>query len=290
MPDLGADTTMALTVGKMENPFVFSDLVFDGDYTPEGIGLQLGRKLNDRHSLKFLAGGFVLDEIGSLSTDPYLYGGQIRWDAAWNKKVSSSAGIAGLNIVHDENLSNTGVPNVNRGNTRQTFISNGSTNQVPAFNFNPIIADAAVTYAFDSFAGYPGAFPVRLGGDFIYNPAAPDAVDNYGYSIGITFGKAGRKGAWEVGYTWKWLGSDAWWEEMVDSDFGAFYGGTLPLSGTSAGYGSGTNVKGHILRAAYSPYDTVTLSVKWLHTDLINPVTVANSTMNRVQVDASWKF
>lgn len=276
--------TTALTIGKMENPFVFSDLVFDGDYTPEGGSVQFGHVFSDQHSVRFNGGAFVLDEISASSNDPYLFGAQVRWDAKWNQKISSTAGVAGLALYNDESLPNGNVPNVNRGNTRNAA-------GTPAYNFNPIVADVALTYSLDRVPLYPGAFPIKVGGDYMVNPATPSGVDNYGYSAGITFGKAGKKGTWEVAYTYKWLGSDAWWEELVDSDFGAYYAGTLPNSALGAGYGAGTNVKGHIARISYSPFDSVLLSGKALFTDLINPVPAGSeSSMVRLQVNANWKF
>jgi hypothetical protein len=52
-----------LTLGKMQNPFVFSDMVFDGDYTPEGFAQQFAFNLGADHSIKFNLGQFMLDEI-----------------------------------------------------------------------------------------------------------------------------------------------------------------------------------------------------------------------------------
>src|SRR4051812_46892874 len=78
--------TGSVTIGKMENPFVVSDSVFDADYTPEGAALQGGFAINDKHSLKWAGGLFVLDEINQgsqASNDPYLYGAQLRYDAKW---------------------------------------------------------------------------------------------------------------------------------------------------------------------------------------------------------------
>jgi hypothetical protein len=61
------------------------------------------------------------------------------------------------------------------------------------------------------------------------------------------------------------------------------------------GYYTGTNVRGHIVKLAYSPYDSLTLSVKWYLTGLIHEPTVNGATdptslINRVQVDALWRF
>src|SRR5262249_49189120 len=37
----------AVTIGKMENPFLLSDDVFDPDYNPEGLGYNFTYRLND---------------------------------------------------------------------------------------------------------------------------------------------------------------------------------------------------------------------------------------------------
>ena len=96
----------------------------------------------------------------------------------------------------------------------------------------------------------------------------------------------------KLAYTWKWLGANAWYEEFVDSDFGALYQQTQPASGfVGPNYGSGTNVKGNILKLAYSPYDFLTVSAKWFSTWLITQYpNGSDSYMNRIQVDATIKF
>jgi hypothetical protein len=290
-----ADWQGAVTIGKMENPFVFSDMVFDGDYTPEGLGLQLGYNLSEAHSLKLNGGAFALDEIGAQSEDPYLYGGQARLESAWNKHWSSSLGVAWLAIENEQGLANTvagtanPVPNQNRGNTRGPSAnpSVGALVDALVYNFNPVIADASVTYTMEEFWHYKAPFPIKLGADFIHNPNA--GTENNAWSAGVTFGKAGKKGLWEVSYRYKYLEADAWYEELTDSDFGAFYQ-TAPVGG-GTGYGSGTNVKGHVLKAAYSPYNALTLGATVFFTDLINTSPAASeSSTTRIQVDAVLKF
>ncbi len=277
--------TESITIGKMENPFVFSDMVFDGDYTPEGAGYNLTFRANDVHTLKLNAGAFVLDELGGDSKDPWMYGAQLRWDAAWSKKVASSMGLAGLNLVNEQSLTNGAVPAINRGNTR-----NAGTGAL-ANNYNPVIADASVTYSFEDGIPmiYASPFPIKFAADYMNNVAAREREQ--AWSAGITFGKSGKKGLWEVSYRYKYLGGDAWYEEMVDSDFGAFYQGTLPNGGSGAGYGSGTNVRGHIAKASYTPFDALTLGITYFRTRLINEIPAASeSDMTRLQVDAVWKF
>ena len=277
-----------LTVGKMENPYVFSDMIFDGDYTPEGASINFAYNPSLSHSLKLNLGGFVLDEVGGQSEDVYMVGAQARWDGTWMyneahaPKLQSTIGAGILNIIESTNLVNGAVPNVNRGNTRDA-------SGAPSYHFNPLVADAAITYTLDKAPLYNGPFPIRVAGDFIYNPAAPE--DNEGFSAGVTFGKAGKRGTWDFSYRWKYLSADAWYEELVDSDFGAFYPVAQANSGLGTGYGAGTNVKGHIFKFSYSPYNSIILSATWFKTRQVEEVAGATDTdMNRVQVDALWKF
>lgn len=269
-----------LTAGKMENPFVFSDLVFDPDYTPEGLAEQVSFAINSNHSLKLNLGQFVLDELRADSNDPFMLGGQVRVDSTWGKRIATSAGLSALAIANRTNLITGAVPDQNKGNARDGT-------GIPLRNFNPIIVDAAVTYTADKFPFYKGVFPIRLGGEYLNNPAAPR--DNVGYSLGITFGKSGKKGTWDIGYRYKVLEADAWYEELVDSDQGALYF-AAPIGG-AAGYGPGTNIRGHGFRASYSPYDSLTLAVTYYDYELIHESPPGSkSGTGRVQVDAIWKF
>jgi hypothetical protein len=182
------------------------------------------------------------------------------------------------------------VPNINVGNTRVASTK-------LAYNMAPVIADASLTYNLESAPLYEGAFPIRIGGEFMYNTGSNPSADNRGWNAGITFGKAGKRKTWELSYSYKWLGANAWWEELVDSDFGAYWKSPEANSGkTSADYYAGTNVKGHILKLSYSPYDFLTLSAKWFATSLIsgrdmtNPGVPGSTDMNRLQFDATLKF
>ena len=280
----------AVIGGKMENPFVFSDMIFDPDYTPEGLGEQFAYSLTDRHSLKFNAGEFVLDETSTSSHDPFLLGAQVRLDSIWNTKWQSSFGISGLMISGTKNLKSSDVPDQNKGNTREN--SNAGTTNKPSYNalantFNPVVVDGAVIYTMESFPMYVGAFPIRLGADYANNPAARE--NNQAFSAGITFGKSGKKGTWDLTYKYKYMESDFWYEELVDSDTGSFYKTGTAQSGGSTGYQPGTNLRGHYFRAAYSPYDFLTLSANYFLFDLIEGDTKDSQT-GRLQVDVTVKF
>jgi hypothetical protein len=198
----GAKGSALIALRKIENPFVFSDLVFDGDYTHGGLGMQFGYNFPHNHPLKANVGGFALDEIGASTEDPCVLGAQVRPDSTWNPHLNSSVGVGVLGITAEERLSNTSVPNINLGNTRTAA-------GTPTYDLNPVVGDASLTYSLESAPFYPGASPIRVGGDYMYNGGAPDAAENYGWSAGITSGKAGKRKTWELAHTYKWLGANS---------------------------------------------------------------------------------
>ncbi len=280
------------TLGKMEIPFVFTTMVFDHDYTPEGGAAQVGYTFNDHHALKLIGAAFIVDNNARLTSqpyaaeNPYLTGGQMVLDSTWTKRFSSSAGFAVLGLSHADQLINGAVPNINQGNTRNLVTT------APTYAFSPIIADLSATYTLDKVPLYPGPFPIRLAGEYMRNGAAPDSADNSAYNVGIMFGKSGKRGAWEFSYNWRWMGGNSWYEELSESDFGALYQQSQPASGfTGPNYGSGSNVKGNIVKLAYSPYDFLTVTAQWFSTWLIvQSPNGSDSFMNRIQLDATIKF
>ena len=296
---------LAATVGKMENPFAFTPMVFDSDITPEGVALSGGYTFNDKHSLTFVGAAFVLDEEQYSTHDPFVYGGQILWNAKWTQKWATTAGLGAFQIVNPEQLGTSFVPNVNQGNSRysQSILNQpvpGGGNLLK-YNYTPIIADASVTYTADSFPFYTGAFPIKFAGEFMNNPGAPN--NNNAYWVGVTFGKSGTKRTWDLTYRYEYLEADAWYDQLVDDDNGAFYGNANYLGGTatglaSAGWYAGTNIKGHMIKFNYSFTDSLTFTVTCFINNLINaplkdpayPRVDLNSSAIHLMADMMWKF
>ena len=268
---------LAATIGKMDQPFQVSQMVFDSDYTPEGGALQSSYKINDNHSLAVNGAAFVLDEMAASARDPFMYGAQAIWNANWTPHIGSSLGIGAFDIVNKQalglsgganppNINAGGVPNINQGNTRNGF---GNL----TYNYNPIIVSGSATYTLDSFPLYNGKFPIKLAGEFMDNPGADPATgsaNNQGYWGGITFGKSGKKGTWDIFYRYQYLEADAWYDELVDDDNVAFYSHTATALAKN-GWMSGTNMKGHLVKFNYSLTDALTFSLTTYINDLINP-------------------
>lgn len=271
----------SFTFGKMENPYSFSEMIFDGDYTPEGFGQQLSYRFNDAHVVRLSAGQFFLDELSSSSRDPFMLGAQGRVDSTWSTHWQTTFSAAGLSIISPESLVSSGVPDVNAGNTRTPggVLVNG---------YDLVIVDAGLIYNLESFPFYSGVFPIKLAAEYIHNFGA--SSKNVAYGFGPTFGKAGRKGTWEVSVKYKELPADAVYEETVDSDYGAFYRSAPPYDATR-GYRAGVNTRGPVFRVSYSIFDSLTFSAMYAITELIDEVPLGSrSDGSRLIVDAVWKF
>ncbi len=175
------------------------------------------------------------------------------------------------------------APDINGGNTH-------SATTAPAYNFHTVVLGGSTTYKLESFPMYEGAFPIKLGGEWMRNLSAP--LENEAWNAGITLGKAGHKGLWELGYKYEMLRGDAWYEELVDDDFGAYYSAASAARNAGAGFKGGTNVKGHVIKAVYNFTDSFSATTTLYFTELVNnpfPGTGPTS-VGHFMFDLMWKF
>jgi hypothetical protein len=280
-PQVG-DRPLVLAFGKMNNPFDLSDMVFDGDYTPEGGALTLDVPLARGTALRFAAAGFQLDEDAANTPDPYLTGGQLQLRQALGGRARLTAGGGVLRIAHAASLTNSAVINGNVGNTR-----NDAGELV--FEYAPYFAQAALSATTVRAPGFGGGLPVQLGAEYLDN----SKVDTRGtaWSVGATVGRAAAARSWDLGYRYKYIERDAWYEEMVDSDFGAFYAAPLVGANRGAGYRPGTNTKGHVVRVQVAPYDFALVSATLYAASLVDFAdAVEGSATQRLQVDVTLRF
>ena len=291
-PIHSGDWNVMTTIGKMDQPFLITPMVFDSDYTPEGAAGQVVYKFNDRQSVKFIGGAFVIDEAQYSGQDPFLTGGQMIWDASWSPKLDTSLGLGAFNLLNKQNLATTKYSSSNTGNSRDNT-------GLLIHNYDPIVGDASVTYKLDSFPFYTGVFPIKFAAEFMENPGATS--QNQGWWAGVTFGKSGTKKTWDISYRYERLEADAWYDQLVDDDNAAFYGATPSTLGTGypynnpsskGGFMGGTNVKGHLVKFNYSLTDSFTISFTAYLNSLILPVTGVSQSSDAVHImgDLMWKF
>src|SRR5437879_2596452 len=168
-----SDWTVTGIIGKMDNPFQLSNMIWDYDINPEGAAFQIAYNLTEQHTLKANGAFIVLDELNqgyntpntlpagapgaAPSHDPYVYGAQFLWESKWTPKFETSLGVAAFDIAHKESLSARVQPFYNSGNSRDA-------NGFLKYNMNPIIGTASATYKLDSFPGYAGQFPIKVMG------------------------------------------------------------------------------------------------------------------------------
>jgi hypothetical protein len=276
---------VATTIGKMDEPFQETPMVFDRDYTPEGGALQATYKINHWNTLAANTAAFVLAYSGSAAQNmSFLYGGQLLWTANWTDKFSTTAGGAAYEIVNSELLT---TANAGAGNKGNSVNAAGD----PLYGFNPLVADVSMTYKLDRFPLYRGAFPVKFVGEYIYNPSAPGPGGpvvggapggNVGYYAGVILGHAAKQGMWDIGYRYESLDANAWYAQVVDDDNMVY----------NAGFAGGTNVKGHLVTADYALTDALLFSLTCYVNSQIGNTNPGNASSEAIHamVDLMWKF
>lgn len=282
------------TIGKMDNPFNLSNMIWDYDIDPEGAALQAAYNFSEQHTLKANSAFIVLDELNQgvgavpsigASHDPYVFGAQVSLESRWTPKFETSLGVAAFDIANRDALSAKVQPFYSSGNTRDAATG------VLKYNMTPIIGTASATYKLDSFPLYEGKFPIKLAGEFMNNPGA--LSNNQAYRVGLTLGKAGRKHAWEINYRYQRLEADAWFDALVDDDNGAFYGNGHPQlvgTGKANGWFGGTNVKGHWSQLNYSITDYLNFSFAYYLNELIIGAPGQVSNAGHFMADLMWRF
>ena len=123
------------------------------------------------------------------------------------------------------------------------------------------------------------------------NPAA--ASNNKGWWAGVTLGKSGKKGPWDISYRYQRLEADAWWDQIVDDDNIAVFPELIHLRNTGSGAAAGgTNIKGHLIKFNYSIFDSLTFSFTGLHqrTDQQSRSRRTKTDAVHAMADLMWKF
>ena len=272
-PTVNENATTVLLGGRMINPLwrtYSSDVIWDDDYNPEGLGQQAEWLFPDA-GVSVFANGLeqVTDQDSNSGKNQWAFSGQLGFETAL--PLETRLRMAGAyHKWSDEGRSSLNPAVVQDGNRR--LANGGLANQ---FGVGEVTAQ---------LTGWAGKLPVNLQATVARNLravnfAAPAALvgplGRDAYQFGAILGAAKAKGTWEVAYFKKYAENDSTVADVADSDFGD----------------GGTNRKGHIVWVAYAPRDWMQLKAKAFFTDTIDrQFAPGDKAVNRLQTDVSIKF
>lgn len=287
--------SVKLSAGRMANPLWLvyaSDIVWDGDFNPEGFGESFKLSLFGSGRLFLNMMQAVTDEDSGTNTDQWVVSQQIgltmpvfsgsRFTLAgalheWVHESSNTtrAQTFAGNATFGQNVSQFGNRRMN-GSTA----GNAASSLSNEFRVLELTAEY-LTSLFDRPLSLQGAYikntahlPTGEGRLGTLGTAFDRVMADKGSQWGLIYGKAGGQGQWEVAYFHKQVAADATVAEVADSDFGE----------------GGTNRKGHIGWIAYGATDYSVLQFKAFQTKVQDLSLASRSDINRFQLDYSVKF
>jgi len=285
---------LTLSGGKMPNPWLGTDLVWDKDLNFEGVAASFKPAFSEEWNGFLTAGAFPVQEIERSDTvmanNKWLYGYQagVQWTAP-----NSSTAKFGVGLYDFRNVEGTVNPALGshvydksaaqamqKGNSLMYVNFPGDANLYGlASKFKELNLTGTMDWAtFDPFHVIVTAdFVKNLGYDQaeIAQRTGLAALDpkTKGYHAKLMVGvpTIRQAGEWQAYVAYKYLERDAVLDALTDSDF----------------HLGGTNAKGYILGGAYGIDKNTSLGLRWLSANQIDGATLA---IDGLQVDLNAKF
>jgi hypothetical protein len=219
------DTGLSVTAGKMDNPFrsaVGSDLVWDGDLTPEGLAVQYSRKMESVEPFANI-GYMQVSQFATDDEDATLFG--VQGGASFKlSEVKITAGVGYFTYGNCKDHTTFYSSTNSYGNTAAPGL-------LYVYDYNEI--DAFLEVGF-KIAGQP----VKIGADYVKNSDPDD--DATGYLFGLSVGDDKGAGKVKLAYNYRLLERDAVLGAFTDSDSG---GGGTDVKGSKISLSVGVNDK-----------------------------------------------
>lgn len=289
--------TLSLTGGRLPNPWVSNELVWDPDLTFEGVAstYRLGFTRDERSShFAFLTlGAFPIQEVELSKDDKWLYGGQLgldwRFDGGARFRTAAAYyyfdNIVGQrNALDDPRLDYTAPQYLQKGNTlfdiRNTSNSNVNDSNLFALATNYHLLDATIGLDLPVSSRYRfsivGEYVKNVGYDrqqVLENTGLDFKPNDVAYLGEISFGHVlmAQPGAWRVALGYRYLQADSTLDAFADSDF----------------HLGGTNAKGYTLTADVSFSERVFARLRYLST---NEIIGATEGIDVLQLDINALF
>lgn len=248
---------MSITAGKMKNPFYTTkDLMWDSDINPEGVAVELNRKLSSNVKFFGTATYLFVEEYSSSKDDPSLLAFQPGID--WKISDSVSLKFAGTYYLFN-NVKGSDLSVHSAGTNSRDESGNW------IYDYNSLALDAEVGISLENIVPYIAFF-----GQYVASDAD---TDDTGWLAGIKFGDKKVKGLgdWQFKYNYRNLEKDAWLDFWPDSDF----------------YGGETGVKGSEVEFILGLSKNVTFGLDYYNA---KPIDNSDDKENLLQVDLVVKF
>jgi len=269
--------TLLFSGGRIPNPWLSNDLVWDPDLTFEGVSTSyrrgFTRDAQSSHFAFITLGAFPIQEVEMSKDDKWLYGAQTGLD--WRFDGGSRArfglgyyyfsNIAGKrNVLNDGQLDYTAPQFMQLGNS--VFdIRNDQDNNTNLFALASDFEIADATFGFDWQLS--SSYRLSLTGEYAKNVGydsakmlARSGLDvkqrDTAYLADLSFGatQMARPGAWRVSLGYRYLESDSVLDAFADSDF----------------HLGGTNAKGYIITGDFWLSERVFGRVRYLSANEID--------------------
>jgi len=238
---------LAFTGGRMPNPWMTTDLIWDQDLMFEGVTANyrysISRDDPFRRNFFFTVGAFPLTEVELSTDDKWMYGGQmgVDWRTTSGGRLRFGAGlydfenVAGVRNAPNSTLNDfTAPPFVQRGNTLYDIRNNPADPTQDLFalatEFQVLDIEASADWLITERhrLSIAGSYVDNIGyeevfgpGDFVIRMGANDDERTKGYQAEAAFGSAqmNQSGAWRIALSYRYLERDAVLDAFTDSDF-----------------------------------------------------------------------
>jgi hypothetical protein len=214
---------LTLYGGKFPQIFARTDMLWDGDVVPEGVGGIYKIGLGKGASLDARAMYFIVDEAAG-GPDSYLIGGQAVLSAplAHDWKASFAAAYYAYHL--------RSLAGADSGDIRTNLFGNGRY----LSHFRLLEGLATVSYS-----GLGERWPISLTADYVHNFGAVVDADT-AFNLELVAGRTTEKGDWRFAYNYSRVEADAVFAAFSQDNIA--FGSNYLLHGASIGYAARKNV------------------------------------------------
>jgi hypothetical protein len=288
---------LSINGGKIANPWLSTDLVWDTDVNFEGVAAQFKPRIDDQWGGFLTVGAFPYQDIQRSSViaanSKWLFGAQLggSWtdadasNAQWGVALYQFRNVEGTqnptqaSTLYNQTAAQVGTQVGQKGNDLMNVNAVGD----PAlYGLASKFRELNLTAKMDWAAFDP--IHVVLTGDYVRNVGfnqqeilnrtglfVQPAVNGYQTMLMVGVPKIKQRGEWQANVAYKYLERNAVLDALTDSDF----------------HLGGTNAKGFVIGGSYGVDDNAWVNLRWISTNQIDGAPFAIDTL---QLDLNTRF